>query len=120
MGKFHVRVIGGWCGNRIVMVADMVTDLFAEHGFDCRVTHQSIWETYLLPPNVDLILQLMPAFTEAEAGCPILNVRPLIRDLYDPETIESILTLMRHHFEPTNSSVDHLNGLNVPAAKAHP
>lgn len=98
MARYHIRVIGGWCGNRIVMVADYLVELFAERGYDCQVTHQSIWETYSLPPSVDLILQLMPAFTAAEAGCPVINIKPLIRDLDHPPTINGILDFLQWQF----------------------
>lgn len=94
MAKYHVRVIGGWCGNRIIMVADHLKALFDEQGFICRVTHQSIWETYALPPAVDLIVQLMPAFTEEEAGCAVLNIRPMIRDLDHEPTLTKILDFL--------------------------
>ena len=80
------------------MVADYLAELLAERGYDCQVTHQSIWETYYLPPSVDLILQLMPAFTEAEAGCPVINIKPLIRDLDHPPTISKILDFLRQRF----------------------
>jgi len=98
MARYHVRVVGGWCGNRIVMVADYLAELFAEKGYDCQVTHQSIWETYSLPPSVDLILQLMPAFTEGEASCPVINIKLLIHDLDHPPTINKILDFLQRQF----------------------
>ena len=98
MARYHIRVIGGWCGNRIVMVADYLTELFEKKGYDCRVTHQSIWETYSLPPSVDLILQLMPAFTEAQAGCPVINIKPLTLDLDHSPTINRILDVLQQQF----------------------
>ena len=94
MARYHVRVIGGWCGNRIIMVADTLKDLFDEQEFNCRVTHQSIWETYSLPPAVDLIVQLMPAFTEEEAGCAVINIRPMIRDLDHEPTLKAVLDFL--------------------------
>ena len=98
MARFHVRVVGGWCGNRIMQVADYMRELFEQEGWPCRVTHQSIWETYALPPQVDLILQLMPAFTEEEAGCPVILIRPMIRDLDHGPTLEQVTSFMRGQF----------------------
>jgi len=34
---------------------------------------------------------LLPAFTEADAGCPVINVKPLIGDPAHPATIQTIL-----------------------------
>jgi len=87
-------VVGGWCGNHIIMVAEHLAALFEQHGLRCKVTHQSIWETYALPPSVDLILQLMPAFTEEQAGCAVITIRPLIRDLEHPPTIQKIMEFL--------------------------
>ncbi len=44
-------------------------------------------------PN--LILQLLPAFSETEAGVPVINIKPLIGDPLHPATIEKILKQIR-------------------------
>jgi hypothetical protein len=98
MKKYHVRVIGGWCGNRMVMVADHINDLLIHTGFPCQVTYQSVWETYALPPSVDMLLQLLPAFDEVEAGCPVINIKPLLVDLDDPATVERVLTAVKSNY----------------------
>jgi len=95
MQSYHICVIGGWCGNRLIIVAEHLAQLLQEAGYPCRVTHHSVWENYTQPPFADLILQLLPAFTEAEAGCPVINIRPLIGDLNHPETTDRILQQVR-------------------------
>ena len=91
MAKYHVCVVGGWCGNRMVMVAEHLDDLLSAAGFPCRVTTHSVWDNFSYPPAANLILQLLPAFKAAELGRPVLNVKPLLVDLSHPETIEKIL-----------------------------
>jgi hypothetical protein len=91
MLKYKVCVIGGWCGNRMVMVAEHLEEVFAEAGLPCRVTTHSVWENYSRPPAANLVLQLLPAFTEAEAGCPVITIKPLLLDLDHPATIEKVL-----------------------------
>lgn len=86
MKRYHVRVIGGNCGNKMIVVADHIQEVLAHSGYDCKVTTQSIWETMSMPPSVDLILQLLPAFSEDEGECPILYIKPLLADLNDPAT----------------------------------
>ncbi len=90
MANYRVCVIGGWCGNRLYMVAEHLSDLLAETGYPCQVKTHSVWENYSQPPVSNLILQLLPAFTEAETGCPVINIKPLLLDLNHPPTIEKI------------------------------
>jgi hypothetical protein len=42
------------------------------------------------PPAANLLLQLLPAFTEAEAGCPVLTIKPMIVDLEHAPTLDRI------------------------------
>jgi hypothetical protein len=51
-----------------------------------------------VPPLSNLVLQLLPAFTEAETGCPIINIRPFLIDLDHPQTIEKIFTQLKLDF----------------------
>jgi hypothetical protein len=95
MSKYHVCVIGGWCGNRLVMVAEHLDELFQKAGFPCQVKSHSVWENFNQPPASNLILQLLPAFTEAETGCPIINIRSFLIDIDHPQTLEKIFTQIR-------------------------
>ena len=95
MKRFHVRVIGGNCGHKMIVVADHIQEVLARSGFECKVSTQSIWETMSMPPAVDLILQLLPAFSQDEGECPILYIKPLLADLDDPETWEVIFTTIK-------------------------
>jgi len=93
--SYHVCVIGGWCGNRMLMVAERFTQLFQQSGLACKVSHHSVWDNYSAPPAANLILQLLPAFTESEAGCPVINIKPLLADLDHAETLERVLQQVR-------------------------
>jgi hypothetical protein len=98
MRYFHVRVIGGNCGHKMVVVADHIREVLARTGYECKVSTQSIWETMSMPPAVDIILQLLPAFSEDEGECPILYVKPLLADLDDQETWDNILATIKAHY----------------------
>ena len=95
MAEYQVCVIGGWCGNRMIMVAQHLEAVLAHAGLPSRVTTHSVWDNYTQPPAADLILQLLPAFTQAETGCPVLTIKPMIVDLDHQETIEKILKQVR-------------------------
>lgn len=91
MRRYRVRVVGGWCGNRMLMIIENLATLFKEKGYSCEVTHHSIWQSYTLPARGDLLLQLLPAFTEEEAGYPVMDIKPFLADLHHPPTIEKIM-----------------------------
>ena len=91
MSNYKVCVVGGHCSNRVMIVAEQLTEFFAKKGLECHVvTHLAAGE-YGFPPRSNLILQLLPAFTEEQAGCPVINIKPLIGDPMHPATIEKIL-----------------------------
>ncbi len=73
------------------MVAEYLKEALTAAGYPCEVTTHSVWDNYSRPPAANLLLQLLPAFTEAEAGCPVLTVKPLIVDLQHAPTLEKIL-----------------------------
>jgi hypothetical protein len=98
MTVFKVCVVGGWCGNRMVMVAEFLSEWLQQSGYACRVFHHSIWNNMSAPPPAHLVLQLLPAYTEAEAGCPVINIRPLLRDLTDPATLERVRQHLQTHY----------------------
>lgn len=98
MTSYQIRIVGGWCGNRMVMVQDHLSRLLQEHGYRVRIDQQSIWDNYAPPQQADLVLQMIPAFQPEELECPSLTVRPFIRDLDHPETLESIFALLQEHY----------------------
>jgi hypothetical protein len=75
----------------MVMVAEHLQDILQTKGVPCKVVTHSVWENYSHPPVSDLVLQLLPAFTEKEIGCPVINIKPLLADLDHPETIQKVL-----------------------------
>ena len=91
MPNYRVCVVGGWCGNRMVMVAEHLEGVLSKAGFPSKVFTHSVWDNFSQPPAADLILQLLPAFKESELGCPLLTVKPLLADINHPETIDRIL-----------------------------
>jgi hypothetical protein len=99
MRRYRVRVVGGWCGNRLMMVTENLAELFKEAGYCCEVTHHSIWQSYTLPPRGDLLLQLLPAFTEAEAACPVIDIKPFLVDLQHPPTTDKIMKQVRADYQ---------------------
>lgn len=97
MQKFHVCVLGGSCGNRMVMIAEHLDELFKQHSYDCRVTSISVWECFSFPPSADLLLQLLPAYKAGEVDCPTINIRKLIQDIDDHDTLELIFNELEKH-----------------------
>ena len=98
MGKFHIRLVGGWCGNRMAIVREHLSKLLAEKGYQVKIDEQSIWESYAPPQHVDLVLQLMPAFQPEELIPPSLLVRAFVRDFDHPETLEKVLEAVKLHY----------------------
>jgi hypothetical protein len=97
MGKFHIRIVGGWCGNRMVMVQENLSVLLAEMGYEIKIDHQSIWENYAPPQHADLVLQLIPAFSPEELGRPSISIRPFLKDLNHQDTINEIFQVVEEH-----------------------
>lgn len=95
MAPYKICIIGGHCGVRMIVVAERLEEVLTGAGYPCQVTHQSLWDHPTPPRSANLILELLPAFTEAEAGCPVLSIRQLLRDLDDPQTIEKIFERVR-------------------------
>lgn len=91
MSKYKVCVVGGYCSNRIMIVAEQLSEFFEKKGINCQVTTHGVATEGGFPPRSNLILQLLPAFTQEEAGCPVINIKPLIGDPLHPATIEKIL-----------------------------
>lgn len=97
MQKFHVCVLGGSCGNRMVIIAEHLDELFKQRSYDCRVTSISVWECFSFPPSADLLLQLLPAYKAEEVDCPTINIRKLIQDMDDEETLATIFLEIEKH-----------------------
>jgi hypothetical protein len=105
MPKYHIRIVGGSCGSALVMITNYLGELIVERlGYDCRVTHQNIWESFGPPPEADLILQTMPAYSQSDTDIPIINIRPLITELDHGPTIEKILDFLKQQHENSNQA----------------
>ena len=98
MSSFKVCVVGGYCSNRIMIVAEQLTEFFEKQGIDCQVITHGCAGEGSFPPRSNLILQLLPAFTEEEAGVPVINIKPLIGDPAHPATIEKILKQVQAYY----------------------
>lgn len=98
MGKFHIRLVGGWCGNRMVMVRDQLENLLTEKGYQVKIDQQSVWESYAPPQHADLVLQLMPAFSQEELIPPSLMVHPFLKDIDHQETLDQIYNAVAQYY----------------------
>lgn len=94
MKKFRIRIVGGWCGNRMVMIRDHLAQLLLDRGYQVKIDQQSIWENSAPPQYVDLVLQLFSAFSEDELPCPNVNIRPFAQDIDHRETMANILNAL--------------------------
>ena len=98
MGKFHIRIVAGWCGNQMVIVRDHLFDLISERGYDVKIDLQSIWENNAPPQHADLVLQLIPAFSPEELSKPSLNIRPFLKDLNHQDTVSAVFSALEIHY----------------------
>ena len=95
MDKLEILLAGGSCGSTLFLIADEIehqlTDIWqVPH----RLTLQNIWERFEAPARTDLILQTMPAYDPSQVTCPVLSVKPMIRDRDHPETLEAIRNMV--------------------------
>jgi hypothetical protein len=82
----------------MVIVRDHLNHLLEERGYSVKIDNQSIWENSSPPEHVDLVFQLIPAFKPHELSCPSLHIRQLLKDLDDPETLESVFRIVKETY----------------------
>lgn len=104
MTPVHVVLAGGSCGNTLYLIEDQLKESFDEWGFDVRLTTQSIWQRFDLPDGVQLVLQTLPAYNASELSCPLISVRPMIRDRQDAGTLEAIKSEIEAICTPADST----------------
>lgn len=90
--NYKIFVIGGWCGNLLFIVADHLRNVIMSAGYSVQLKTHSVWENYTQPPSCQLILQLLPAFSEEEVDCPVINIRRLLVERDHAETIQKVLS----------------------------
>ncbi len=91
MKRLEILLAGGSCGSTLFLIADEIEHQLSDvWGFPYRLKLQNIWERFEAPAKTDLILQTMPAYQQSQVSCPILSVRPMIRDQNHPKTLEAI------------------------------
>lgn len=98
MAKFHIRLVGGWCGNRMAMVREHLSQLLTEQGYRVKIDEQSIWENYAPPQHVDLVLQLMPAFSSEELDPPSLLVRPFVKNIDHRDSLNQVFEAVARYY----------------------
>ena len=81
-----------------MIVAEQLTEFFEKNGIACQIFTYLAASEYGFPPRSNLILQLLPAFTEEDSGCPVINIKPLIGDPAHPTTIEKILKHVQAYY----------------------
>jgi hypothetical protein len=95
MDKLEILLAGGSCGSTLFLIAaEIEHQLTNVWQVPHRLTLQSIWERFEAPARTDLILQTMPAYDPAEVPCPVISVKPMIRDQNDAETLQRIHTMI--------------------------
>jgi hypothetical protein len=82
----------------MVMIRDNLSELLADRGYQVKLDQQSIWENSAPPVHVDMVLQLISAFSPDELNCPSLNIRPFLKDLDHPETLDNIFRAVDEHY----------------------
>lgn len=82
----------------MVIVRDHLHALLEARGYAVKIDNQSIWENSSPPEHVDLVFQLIPAFTPSELTCPSLHIRPLLKDLDDQETLENVYRIVEEYY----------------------
>jgi hypothetical protein len=82
----------------MVIIDEYLKELLDQRGLHPQISRHSVWENYSTPPPANLVLQLLPAFTEAETNCPVINIKPLLLDLEHKETIDRVLTHIIDHY----------------------
>lgn len=98
MKKFHIRIIAGWCGNQMLIVGDHLEASMKDRGYEFKLDYQSIWENNAPPMHVDLVFQLIPAFSPEELRCPSVPIRPLLKDLNHAETMENVFRALEQFY----------------------
>jgi hypothetical protein len=98
MPPYKIRLVYGLCGNLRLIVAEHIEELLTQAGFLYKMSHQSVWENPEPPRSYDLVLQLFPAFTEADTGCTVITIKPLLVDLDHEPTIEKIMEHMKRYY----------------------
>ena len=95
MKRLEILLAGGSCGSTLFLIADEIERQLTEvWQVPHRLTLQNIWERFEAPARTDLILQTMPAYDPAEVSCPVLSVKPMIRDQDHAETLQTIHTMI--------------------------
>ena len=91
MKRLEILLAGGSCGSTLFLIADEIENQLSNvWEVPYRLTLQNIWERFEAPARTDLILQTMPAYHPSQVTCPILSVKPMIRDRDHQETLEAI------------------------------
>jgi hypothetical protein len=95
MKRLEILLAGGSCGSTLFLIADEIENQLTNiWKVPHRLTLQNIWERFEAPDRTDLILQTMPAYHPEQVACPILSVKPMIRDQNHRETLDEIHNLI--------------------------
>lgn len=91
MSAYKICLVGGFCGSRRFTVAEQINELFTQAGIHFKTSFQNAWENSTPPHAFDLVLQIIPVFTEAEISCPMIIVKFLLVDPNHQPTIKKIM-----------------------------
>ncbi len=97
MEKLEILLAGGSCGSTLFLIADEIEHQLANvWQVPYRLTLQNIWERFEAPARTELILQTMPVYHPGQVSCPIVSVKPMIRDQKDPDTLQLVREAVEH------------------------
>lgn len=104
--RLEILLAGGSCGSTLFLIADAIEHHLSNvWHIPHRLTLQNIWERFEAPSRTDLILQTMPAYNPEEVECPIISVKPMIRDQGDTRTLEAIHNMVERLLESQPADV---------------
>ena len=73
MSPYKICLVGGLCGTMRFAVVEHINELFTQARVHFKISCQNVWENFTPPDGFDLVLQIIPAFTEKEISCPVIN-----------------------------------------------
>lgn len=91
MPTYKICVVSSCACPQMVIVAEYLEETLSRAGYRCRVTHQCTMDIPMPPYSVNLVLELSPAFKEADTGCPVISIRPMLLDHLHAPTLEKIM-----------------------------
>ncbi len=91
MSPYTIYLVNGCHGMLHLIVAEHLEERLAQAGYHCRLIHQNVIDNANPPRSANLVLEFLPSFTEAEVGCPVINIKPLLGNPNHAPTLEKVV-----------------------------